>query len=143
MENRNNEFKVKEICCEQEMLVFGCSIQTIPPHLINRVPAARYVAVTDSNVYKLYGNILVEAFEKVNINLYVKIIEPGEAAKSRRIKEEIEDWMFSLSCNRDTCMVAIGGGVVGDLTGFVAATYLRSDYMYNFFPSLHSFFLKM
>jgi pentafunctional AROM polypeptide len=47
----------------------------------------------------------------------------GEESKSRAVKAEVEDWMLSEGCNRDTVMIALGGGVIGDLCGFIAATY--------------------
>lgn len=49
----------------------------------------------------------------------------GEDSKSRQVKAAIEDYMIMHRCNRDTCMLALGGGVVGDLVGYVAATYMR------------------
>lgn len=49
-------------------------------------------------------------------------VSPGEGAKSRKQKEIIEDWMLENHCLRDTVLIALGGGVVGDLTGYVAAT---------------------
>jgi len=49
----------------------------------------------------------------------------GEGSKSRKVKDAIEDYMIMHRCNRDTCMLALGGGVVGDLVGYVAATYMR------------------
>ena len=49
----------------------------------------------------------------------------GEESKSREVKDAIEDFMLAYKCNRDTCMFALGGGVTGDLVGFVASTYMR------------------
>jgi len=49
----------------------------------------------------------------------------GEASKCREVKAAIEDFMLLHRCNRDTCMIALGGGVVGDLVGYVAATFMR------------------
>jgi len=49
----------------------------------------------------------------------------GEGSKSRTVKAAIEDYMLLHRCNRDTCMIALGGGVVGDLVGYVAATFMR------------------
>ncbi len=50
---------------------------------------------------------------------------PGESSKSREWKAKIEDFMLQHYCTRNTCLLAMGGGVVGDLAGFVAATYMR------------------
>lgn len=50
------------------------------------------------------------------------IIPPGERSKSREGKAQIEDFMLENSCTRDTVVLALGGGVIGDLVGFVAAT---------------------
>jgi len=52
-------------------------------------------------------------------------VPTGENSKCRKVKAEIEDFMLAHRCNRDTCMIALGGGVVGDLVGYVAATYMR------------------
>ena len=52
-------------------------------------------------------------------------VPAGEGSKCRKVKAEIEDFMLQHRCNRDTCMLALGGGVVGDLVGYVAATYMR------------------
>lgn len=52
-------------------------------------------------------------------------IPPGESSKTRRTKEDIEDWMLDRGCDRNTVIVAFGGGVVGDLSGYVAATFMR------------------
>jgi len=52
-------------------------------------------------------------------------VAAGEGSKCREVKAAIEDFMLLHRCNRDTCMLALGGGVVGDLVGYVAATYMR------------------
>ena len=53
------------------------------------------------------------------------IISPGESSKTRETKAEIEDWMLSQGCTRDTVVLAIGGGIIGDMIGYVAATFMR------------------
>ena len=50
------------------------------------------------------------------------VIAPGEMSKSREGKAEIEDFLLLNKCTRDTVILALGGGVIGDLVGFVAAT---------------------
>ena len=52
-------------------------------------------------------------------------VPAGENSKCRDVKAAIEDFMLAHRCNRDTCMIAMGGGVVGDLVGYVAATFMR------------------
>lgn len=49
----------------------------------------------------------------------------GEQSKTRRVKEEVEDEMVQGGCGRDCVLLALGGGVVCDLGGFVASTYMR------------------
>ena len=63
--------------------------------------------------------------DKSEVIVKVKVIPPGEGSKTRATKADIEDWMLQEKCGRDTCLLAFGGGVIGDLVGFVAATYMR------------------
>ncbi|KAJ2765647.1 3-dehydroquinate dehydratase (3-dehydroquinase), partial [Coemansia nantahalensis] len=96
--------------------------------------SSTYVLVTDSNLARLYGDVHREAFAAAWAHhrpgagaprLLVRVLEPGEASKSRDVKAAIEDWMLAERCTRDTLVVALGGGVIGDLAGFVAATFMR------------------
>lgn len=87
--------------------------------------ASKYVIISDETVWGLYGAKLVAAFEARGITPLHYAIKPGEKSKDRRVKEAVEDYMLANRCVRDTCVVALGGGVVGDLSGYVAATYLR------------------
>ena len=84
-----------------------------------------YVIITDSNVARLYGKELLNNFSDKNIRAHLLTFAAGEKSKSRKTKEKIEDEMLKLALGRDTCIIALGGGVVGDLAGFVAATYMR------------------
>ena len=56
------------------------------------------------------------------------VIPPGEENKNRKTKADVEDFMLSSACTRDTCLVALGGGVVGDLGGL----HLRSLYFMSY-----------
>ena len=53
------------------------------------------------------------------------VISNGESSKTREVKSQIEDFMLSHACTRDSCIIALGGGVVGDLAGFIASTFMR------------------
>lgn len=96
--------------------------------ILRTLPSSAYVLVTDTNLSRLYLSDLQQAFDHAaqqagsKARFLVYEVAPGEGAKSRKVKEEIEDWMLDAKCTRDTVMLAFGGGVIGDLTGFVAAT---------------------
>ena len=77
-----------------------------------------------ANMQCLCGNEPIDVAEG-NKLLLTHAVPAGEGTKCRAIKAEIEDFMLAHRCNRDTCLIALGGGVVGDLVGYVAATYMR------------------
>ncbi len=83
---------------------------------IKRLADSSFV-ITDKNVGSHYGRHF-SGFPLV-------IVPPGESSKSRRMKERIEDRLLSLKISRESLIIALGGGMVGDLAGFVAATILR------------------
>ncbi|HEU4400756.1 MAG TPA: 3-dehydroquinate synthase [Candidatus Polarisedimenticolia bacterium] len=85
----------------------------------------RYVIVTDSQVHARYGEPLLMAFRRRGLTADLISFPAGEASKTRRVRDEIEDGIIELGVGRDAALVALGGGVVGDMTGFVAATYNR------------------
>ena len=112
---------------------FGLWRNYVAQDLITGLPSTTYVLVTDTNLGSIYTPSFQKAFETAAapINppprLLVYNAAPGESSKSRQTKADIEDWMLSQSppCGRDTVVIALGGGVIGDLTGFIAATYMR------------------
>jgi len=81
------------------------------------------VVITDDNIYELFGDGIEEVFS--DYNPFIRAIQPGERSKSRENKAQIEDEMLGKKYGRDTLIIALGGGVVGDLAGFVASTYKR------------------
>ncbi len=86
-------------------------------------PAHRYAIITDANVAPLYADITRAALGDAHAALY--IIPAGEAHKSRETWSLLTDEMLAAGFGRDSTIIALGGGVVGDLAGFVAATYMR------------------
>ncbi|KKK26670.1 putative pentafunctional polypeptide (AroM) [Aspergillus rambellii] len=112
---------------------FGLWRNYVAQDLISGCPSTTYVLITDTNIGSIYTPGFEKAFEDAAASvspsprLLVYNVPPGEVSKSRQTKADIEDWMLSQSppCGRDTVVIALGGGVIGDLTGFVAATYMR------------------
>ncbi|MFP4546559.1 MAG: 3-dehydroquinate synthase [Fidelibacterota bacterium] len=81
------------------------------------------VVITDENVHRDQFENLVKHLDEKNIHLIVN--KPGEISKSREVKNRRDDELLSKNFTRKTLLIAFGGGVVGDLTGYIAATYKR------------------
>src|SRR5688500_9569894 len=89
--------------------------------------AHRYAVVTDENVAPHYLGAVRDALATLagRDGVHEVVIPPGERYKTREQWASITDSLLALGCGRDTAVIALGGGVVGDLAGFVAATYMR------------------
>ncbi len=87
--------------------------------------AHNYAVVSDSNVSKLYSHRISRALKSNGLKFKLIIFPPGEKSKNSKIKELIESKMFEFKMGRDSAIIALGGGVVGDIAGFVASTYNR------------------
>jgi len=87
-----------------------------------RLKIHRLAIITDSRLRKIYGKRLSAWFDRPASLFHVPA---GEASKCREMKDFLEDRMIAGKFGRDTAIIAFGGGVVGDLAGFVASTYLR------------------
>ena len=88
-------------------------------------PDKQIVIVTDKIVEHLYANLFTDVLIKSGYNVLMLSIEPGEESKVQSTKEYIELQMLQAKFGRNTLLIAFGGGIVGDLAGFVAATYMR------------------
>jgi 3-dehydroquinate synthase len=86
-------------------------------------PAHRYALITDSNVGPLYAEKVRNQLEKGSAE--VLTIPAGESNKTRESWARLTDQMLAKKFGRDSVVIALGGGVVGDLAGFVAATFMR------------------
>lgn len=98
--------------------------------------ANRYAIVTDSNVKELYGDKLLGMMKEVGFDVNLISFPAGEKSKVRSVKEYIEDTMIDLGYKRDSCIIAVGGGVVTDMAGFVAGTFGRGIPFINYATSL-------
>ena len=85
----------------------------------------RTAVVTDSTVAGLHGRSLAEALKRGNVAASDIVLEPGEQTKSFEVLAQLSDRLLALQLDRGDCIIAFGGGVVGDLTGFAAAIYKR------------------
>jgi 3-dehydroquinate synthase len=83
------------------------------------------VIITDHTVKKHYGLGLQKHLHKKKLNTILLSFPAGEKNKNYQTKQKIENAMLQQRCGKDTLILALGGGVVGDIAGFVAATYMR------------------
>jgi 3-dehydroquinate synthase len=89
------------------------------------VPAVRCAVVAPSPVAVLYAGRVVASLSAAGVAAEVIEFADGEANKTRETWAAITDALLERQFGRDSCIIALGGGVAGDLAGFVAATYMR------------------
>lgn len=87
--------------------------------------AENYVLITDSTVARLYSKSLINSLKREKLFLGKIVFPAGEESKSLSQMQEILEKMVDLKANRKTGVIALGGGVVGDLAGFVASSFMR------------------
>ncbi|KAK7062558.1 hypothetical protein VNI00_000046 [Paramarasmius palmivorus] len=103
--------------------------------VLSELPSSTYVLITDINIANYHLSAFQDEFHsalsgmvngtQAKPRFLSHVISPGELSKSREGKADIEDFLLLNKCTRDTVILALGGGVVGDLVGFVAATFMR------------------
>lgn len=106
-------------------IVFG-AIDQLPVGMAERgFTAGRCVIVTDENVSRLYGDRVSKAFSDRGWDVRLVVLPPGEPTKSITHFETVLDAVLPWGIDRSTPVVALGGGVIGDLAGYAAASLLR------------------
>ncbi|HEX6749964.1 MAG TPA: 3-dehydroquinate synthase [Longimicrobium sp.] len=108
-----------------EILVGGGLFASIASILSKFCPAHRYAVVTDDRVAELYAVRLSRMLHSAGYRADVFAFQNGEERKTRETWALVTDAMLEAGIGRDAALIAFGGGVPGDLGGFVAATYMR------------------
>lgn len=93
--------------------------------LADRAKVTHVALITDDHVHKPYAMQVAESFGEQDIETDVIVVEPGEESKSLEVAEALWQGLLDMGADRKTVLAAVGGGVVGDLAGFIAATYAR------------------
>ncbi len=92
--------------------------------------ASKAAVVSDSNVFPLYGETAVSSLKNAGFEVVTYVFSAGEESKNGTVYLDLLNFLAENHLTRSDCLIALGGGVVGDLTGFTAATYLRGiDYI--------------
>lgn len=100
-------------------------LNTIPTDLKKKQWGQKYCVITDTTVKKLYGDELVQNMRELGLNATLLAFQPGESNKNLKTVEKLLNQMIQLGHNRESCVIALGGGVVGDTAGFVASIFMR------------------
>lgn len=87
--------------------------------------ARKALLVTDTNVLNLFAGKLRQELSDQNWTVELTAVPAGESSKSLAMANQIYDQLVEMQADRQTVVIAVGGGVVGDLAGFAAATYNR------------------
>ena len=119
---------------ERAFDIFGSRVRVVPWLLdalgqivADHAPAHTVVVLTDDQVAPLHLPAAIGSLRHFlpHVRTLFRAIPAGEVHKTRESWAALTDWMIGERCGRDTTVVALGGGVVGDLAGFVAATFMR------------------
>lgn len=109
-------------------------IQDLKDGLVGNI--SKFVIITDSNVDLLYATAIYEKLIDSGYKADKIVFPAGEKSKTRQTKEYIEDEMLQRGYRRDCCIIAVGGGVVTDVSGFVAGTFGRGVPFINYATTL-------
>lgn len=107
------------IYIDENLLLSDALIECCKAH------ATEYAIITDDNVQPLYAEKLQAHLHQHQIPNFVISVAHGEHSKTRETASAIQDQLCERGCGRDTGILALGGGMITDLAGFVAATYCR------------------
>jgi 3-dehydroquinate synthase len=123
--------KLRQPEAKKYRVVVGAGLLKTLPEMLEGLPpfngkkAARYVIITDDTVKKIAGDRLLESLQRAGLRADLLAFPAGEKNKNEATHRKLTHRMLAEKCGRDTLVLALGGGVVGDMAGYVAATYMR------------------
>ena len=100
-------------------------LQTKLPNVVLKKNTDLVVVVTNETLHNLYPDHLSNILENSEIRVATCVLPDGEQYKNLDTLSQIYDFLMNKSANRKTLLIAFGGGVIGDMTGFAAATFVR------------------
>lgn len=110
---------------DYDVIVEPGALRRLPAFLAETAPAHHYLLIADGNLAELHGRGIVADLERAGLRVSLITFPPGEEQKTRETWSYLIDQCTASGAGRDSVVLALGGGVTGDLAGFVAATFLR------------------
>ena len=89
------------------------------------ISVKRIIVITDSNVDRLYADRVMKSLQEAGISAAKYVFDPGEENKTLQTVHQILDFLAQRQITRSDAILALGGGICGDMAGFTAAIYLR------------------
>jgi 3-dehydroquinate synthase len=120
-----DSLKIKTNETEYEVLIENGLLEKTPELLKAAYPKSRFAVITDVNVYGIYGAKFKAGMEAARADCVFIIVASGEKSKSIATFAEVLSRLAQGGFSRSDVIVALGGGVVGDLAGFTASCYMR------------------
>ena len=106
-------------------IVIGPGLLADTARLVRHLPQTRVALITNVTLWPLFGDALASRLEESGITVIPVRLPDGEEFKDWPALNYLFDALLEHSCDRKTTLVALGGGVIGDIAGFAAATYQR------------------
>ncbi len=116
---------LKNITDNSYDIIIGTKLSSVAGEIASWNDVSKYFIITDSNIKRLYGDGFLKTLRSYKIEVHLLSVPAGEKSKTRKTKEQLEDKLLKLKADRSSLIIALGGGVIGDLAGFVATTLLR------------------
>lgn len=108
-----------------DVIIGSNLLSTIGTYTASLIKPAKAAIISDSNVYPLYGSVIENSLHEAGIQTISYVFPAGEASKTGETYLSIAQFLAENHITRSDTLIALGGGVVGDMTGFAAATFLR------------------
>jgi 3-dehydroquinate synthase len=115
----------KKYSCSYEIRIGSGILDRIALLIAKNHKAGRYVIITDDNVERLHGKNFLSVLKNIGLGVDLISFPAGESSKNIGTILDISDKLLKLGADRATCLIALGGGVVGDMVGFIASVYMR------------------
>ncbi|MEM5515863.1 3-dehydroquinate synthase [Henriciella sp. AS95] len=108
-----------------DILIGNDLLATAGTHIAPLVKQKRAFVLTDGTVGGLYAGALEDSLRSAGLTMHLKAVSDGEGSKSWETLGGVLDWLLSEGAGRDDVLIALGGGIVGDLTGLAASLMKR------------------
>lgn len=124
------ELHIDLVTQKYDILIRKGLIENVGSEIKEIYGGVKIAVITDKNVYSIYGDTLSNSLVSYGFQPKFIVVDPGEKSKSIKILENVYSELIKFKITRGDIIITFGGGVIGDLGGFAASTYLRGiDYV--------------